>query len=152
MKLCNRVFVCFLIVLLAGCASLQPVEKPTVKVTGLRLLPSQGMQQRIAVDLAIANPNARDLSLRGISYTIGIENFELLSGVSNQVPTLGAYQETPVTLEVSANLLAMVRMLDHFTRHGFGETVNYRFNAALDFSRWLPSMQVEETGAIPLLR
>ncbi|HTF85971.1 MAG TPA: hypothetical protein VL987_15415, partial [Cellvibrio sp.] len=55
-----------------GCANFQAgLEKPTVKVTGLRLLPSQGgLNQRIGVDLAILNPNDRDLSLRGISYTI----------------------------------------------------------------------------------
>jgi LEA14-like dessication related protein len=152
MKLWNSVCVCFLIAILASCASLQPaLENLTVKVTALRLLPSQGMQQRMAVDLAITNPNARDLSLRGISYSIGIENFDLLSGVTNQVPTLGAYQETPVTLEVSANLLEMVRMVDYFTRQGMGETVNYKFRAKLDFSRWMPKMQVEESGAIPLL-
>lgn len=136
----------------SGCASLTgDMEKPTVKVTGLRLLPSQGFDQRIGVDLLIANPNARDLSLRGIAYTIGIEDFSVLSGVSDQVPVLTAYQETPVSLVVSANVLQFVRLIEHFSRAGVKESVNYNFEAKLDFNAFLPAMRVKETGVIPLV-
>lgn len=141
------------LILISGCAALQSdLEKPTVKVTGLRLLPSQGLDQRIGVDLTIANPNAKDLSLRGISYTIGIENFSVLSGVSNDVPVLGAYQETPVSLVVSANMLQFVRLIEHFTRAGVKDKVNYNFEAKLDFSALLPAMRVKESGSIPLVQ
>lgn len=142
------------ILLLSGCAAFQPaMEKPTVKVTGLRLLPSQGaLDQRIGVDLAILNPNARDLSLRGISYTIGIENFSVLSGVTSEVPVLRGYQETPVSLVVSANVLQVVRLIEHFSRAGVKDNVNYNFDAKLDFSALLPSMRVKETGSIPLMQ
>lgn len=140
-----------LALLLAGCASFPTgLEEPQVKVTSLRLLPSQGMEQRIAVGLSITNPNGRDLSLRGISYTIGIENFDLLSGVTSQVPTLKAYEETPVTVEVSANLLSVARLVEHFSRRGIEDDVDYRFRAKLDFNRWLPPMRVEEQGSIKL--
>jgi LEA14-like dessication related protein len=138
--------------LVAGCAAFQPLEEPTVKVTSLQLLPAQGLQQRIAVGLAITNPNARDLSLNGISYTIGIEKFSVLSGVSNQVPVLKAYEETPVELEVSANLLEIVRMIEYFSRAAVPENVTYHFDAKLDFSNWMPSMRVKESGQIPFAR
>lgn len=139
--------------LLASCAVLQPrLEQPIVKVTRLQLLPSQGLQQRIGVGLSITNPNARDLSLNGISYTIGIENFSVLSGVSNQVPLLKAYQETPVDLEVSANLLEIVRLVEYFSRSKMPDEVNYNFDAKLDFSSWMPTMRVKESGQIPLAR
>lgn len=141
--------VCFF--LLSACASWQPgFEEPTVKVTGLRLLPSQGMSQRIGLDLAIANPNAKDLSLRGISYTIGIENFSVLSGVTDEVPVLKAYQETPVSLIVSANILQVARLFEYFSRAGIKDSVSYNFEAKLDFNAFLPAMRVQETGSIPL--
>src|SRR6187402_3845782 len=93
------------IIAFAGCALVQPkLNDPEVKLVGFRLLPAQGLQQKIAVDLMIANPNDRDLSVRGITYKVGIENISLLSGVTDQIPTLKSYQETPVTLEVSADL------------------------------------------------
>jgi LEA14-like dessication related protein len=141
------------LLLLSACAAFQTnLEKPTVKVTALRLLPSQGLDQRIGVDLTIANPNAQDLSLRGISYTIGIENFSVLSGVTDQVPVLKGYQETPVSLVVSANVLQFVRLIEHFSRAGMQDSVNYNFDAKLDFSALLPAMRVKETGSIPLVQ
>jgi LEA14-like dessication related protein len=147
------IFTLFCAALLTACTALQPrLEEPVVKVTRLQLLPSQGLQQRIGVGLLISNPNARDLSLNGISYTIGIEKFSVLSGVSNQVPVLKAYQETPVDLEVSANLLEIVRLIEYFSRNTLQESVNYNFDAKLDFSHWLPTMRVKETGKIPLVR
>ncbi|HEY8940740.1 MAG TPA: hypothetical protein VIM59_11140, partial [Cellvibrio sp.] len=85
----NKLFFITICLLLASCANLQPkLEQPTVKVAGLQLLPAQGFTQPIEVSLLIANPNDRDLSLRGISYTVGIENFDVLSGVSNELPVL----------------------------------------------------------------
>jgi len=137
--------------ILAGCSSLQPkLEQPTVKVAGLQLLPAQGFSQPIEVSLLIANPNDRDLTLRGMSYTVGIENFDVLSGVSDQLPTLPAYQETPVKVIVTANVLQLVRLFEHFGRNGVKENVNYNFSAKLDFSAWLPALRINEQGSIPL--
>ena len=142
-----------LLLMLAGCAQLPGgVEPPQIKVTGLSLLPARGLQQPIAVQLRITNPNGRDLSPKGISYKIGLENIDLLTGVTSQVPTLKAYEETPVTVEVSAGLLAMARLLEQVSRGGLSEKLNYNFEAKLDFNRWLPAMRVQETGAIRLHR
>lgn len=137
--------------LLAGCSSLQPkLEQPSVKVAGLQLLPAQGLTQPIEVSLLITNPNDRDLTLRGMSYTLGIENFDVLSGVNDQLPTLTAYRETQVKVVVTANVLELVRLIEHFGRNGIKENVNYNFSAKLDFSAWLPALRINETGAIPL--
>lgn len=141
-----------LVFLLVGCSSLQPkLEQPTVKVANLQLLPVQGLSQPIEVSLLISNPNDRDLTLRGMSYTVGIENFDVLSGVSDQLPTLTAYQETPVKVVVTANVLQLVRLIEHFGRNGVKENVNYSFSAKLDFSAWLPALRINEEGSIPLV-
>lgn len=147
-----KIFLVAIGLLLASCAGLQPkLEQPSVKVTGLQLLPSQGFTQPIEVSLLIANPNDRDLTLRGISYAIGIENYDVLSGVSNELPVLSAYRETPVKVVVTANVLQIVKLLDHFSRSGARDQVNYNFSAKLDFSAWLPALRVNEKGAIPLV-
>ncbi len=136
---------------LVSCAALTPkLSDPDVKLISLRMLPAQGLQQRIAVDLIIANPNQRDLDINSISYSIGIENISVLSGLTKQVPVLKSYQETPVTLEVSADLIQMLRLIEHFSRRGIGENVNYNFSAIIDFSAWLPSMHVDKKGILPL--
>jgi LEA14-like dessication related protein len=138
--------------LLASCAGLSPkMQHPEVKLVGLRLLPSHGLlEQRVAIDLNITNPNAKDLSVRGITYNIGIENINILSGATDQVPVLKSYQETPVTLEVSADIVQILRLVEHYNRNGVSDNVNYNFSAVIDFSAWLPSMHVDRKGAVPL--
>ncbi len=149
--LLTRIFISATLVLLAGCSVLAPkLDDPDVKLVGLRMLPAQGLQQRIAVDLIIANPNDRDLSIKGISYKIGIENISVLSGLTNQIPVLKSYAETPVTLEVSADLIQVLRLIEYFSRNAIGENVNYNFSAVIDFNAWLPSMRVDKKGMLPL--
>lgn len=139
--------------LILGCAALRPVlDEPNIQVTSIELLPARGLQQRIALGLIISNPNAQDLSVIGISYSIGIENFSVLSGVSDQLPLLKAYQDTPVMLEVSANLLELVRLLEYLSRQKDYTDMTYHFNAKLDFNAWLPTMHVNKTGQLPLLK
>lgn len=140
------------IILMTACAAINPTLKhPDVKLVGLRLLPAQGILQReLAVDLAILNPNRQDLSVRGINYNVGIEGINLLSGAADQVPVLKGMQETPVTLVVSADLISIMRLLEHFSHNGVGDKVNYNFSAVIDFSAWLPSMHVDKKGVLPL--
>lgn len=146
-----KIVLSLLVAMSLGCASLKPkLEQPSVKVAGLQLLPMQGFNQPVKIDLIIGNPNSRDLSLRGIAYTVGIENFEVLSGVENQLPTLHAYQETPVSVVVSANVLQMVQLVEHVMRRGVATDVNYNFTAKLDFSAFLPAYTVREKGAVSL--
>ena len=85
-----------------------------------------------------------------MSYSLGIEKFDVLSGVSDQLPTLTAYKETPVNRVVTANILQVVRLIEHFSRKGVNENVNYNFSAKLDFSAWLPALRINEQGVIPL--
>lgn len=141
-----------MLLVITGCAALNPaLKEPDVKLAGLRLLPQQSLLQRhIAIDLAIFNPNKQDLSVRSISYTVDIEKMKLLNGASDQVPVLKGMQETPVTLQVSVDVLQALGLIEHFSRNGFGEKVNYNFGAVIDFSAWLPSMRIDRKGALPL--
>ena len=74
----------------------------------------------------------------------------MLTGVSNNLPTLRAYEETPVTVVVTANVVQVVNLLSHLGRNGIGNDVNYHFNAKLDFSAFLPAMRVKESGVFSL--
>jgi LEA14-like dessication related protein len=148
-----RILLSVAIIAIVSCAAMAPkLADPDVKLVGLHMLPAQGLQQRMAVDLVIANPNKQDLAINGISYSIGIENISVLSGLTQQIPVLKSYQETPVTLEVSADLLQVLRLVEHFSRHGLGEDVQYNFSAVIDFNALLPSLRVNKKGVLPLSR
>jgi LEA14-like dessication related protein len=148
----QRSFLILLIFFLSSCATMNPnFENPKVKVAGLKMLPAESLvSQPIEITLLITNPNATDLSLRGISYTVGLENFDLLSGVNNQIPTLTAYQETPVKVTVSLNAFQILKFLNHLNKNGIGDSVKYNFDAKLDFYKYLPALHVKETGILPL--
>jgi LEA14-like dessication related protein len=137
---------------MVSCAALNPkLQDPDVKLVGLRLLPAQSLLQRhIAVDLNIYNPNKQDLNVRSINYTVDIEKIKLLTGANDQVPTLKGVSDTPVTLEVSVDLMQALRLIEHFSSNGIVDKVNYNFAAIIDFSAWLPSMHVDKKGALPL--
>lgn len=151
-KFISVLVICFSLLLITGCAALNPsLEEPDVKLAGLRLLPQQSLLQRhIAIDLTIFNPNKQDLSVRSISYNVAIEKVKLLTGASDQVPVLKSMQETPVTLQVSIDVIQALGLIEHFSRNGLGDKVNYNFGAVIDFSAWLPSMHVDRKGALPL--
>jgi len=148
----SRACLAFCVVLLAACASLNPVPKhPDVKLVGIRVLPATSLLQRdLAVDLMIVNPNNKDLSVRSISYNIGVENVKVLDGITADVPLLKANGETPVTLKVSADVLSVLSLLQHFASNGVSDKVNYNFSAAIDFSAWLPTLHVDKKGVLPL--
>lgn len=141
-----------LIGLLAGCGVLNPTLKhPDVKLVGIHVSPNKGfLQQTLIVDLSILNPNKQDLNIRAMTYQLGIENINLLSGASDQIPPLKGSAETPVSLELKADMLQVLKLVEHIGKNGLGEKVNYRFTASLDFSAWLPTMHVDKQGAIPL--
>ena len=82
--------------LVSGCTGLTGIEKPTVKLTNLRLLESSGLTP-----------------VRGLSWAVSLGGAELLSGVTNDVPTIAPYSEVPLTLEATTNLTGMLGL---FTR------------------------------------
>lgn len=142
-----------LLCLLSGCSLLQPrFEKPTVQLTSIRMAPAQGMEQRFTVGLRVVNPNASALPLRGISYTLNLQGFDLANGVASQIAPIPAYGETTIYVDVVVSLLSSLRLVQSLLSQPLHE-VNYRFNAKLDIGHaLLPSLRVSEQGVIALQR
>lgn len=135
-----------------GCAGLKPgMEKPRVKVVSLTPVAADGFQQRFAVGLMVTNPNAEDIALRGMSYDIGIAGHDIFSGVAGQLPVLKAYTETPVTVEVSANLMSVLALISDLANRK-PEELDYKLAAKLDVGAMLPAIRVEEAGPLPFFK
>ncbi|UTA47756.1 LEA type 2 family protein [Simiduia sp. 21SJ11W-1] len=138
-----------LVVVLSGCAGIQPgLEAPEVKLVSVQPITSDGFHHRFAVGLAVTNPNATDISVRGMSYRIGIAGHDIFSGVANQVPVLPAYAETPVTVEVSASLMNVLALISDLSSRSPSE-LTYQLNAKLDVGTFMPAIRVEESGPLP---
>lgn len=136
--------------LLAACASLDPdYEKPTVTLSSFRAIPSEDMVPAFEIGLRIINPNASDLNLEGIVYTVSLAGHDLVKGVGKDYPVIEGYSEGVVTLTASANLLAGIS----FIRDMMGEpmdALDYEFNAKLDLGGFYPSIRISEKGTLDL--
>ena len=146
-------YLAFLIALgagLQGCASLRPgFETPTVTISSFRALPSDGMLPAFAVGLRVVNPNPDALTLRGVSYTISLDGYEIIKGVGNNLPVIEAYGEGEINLTASADLFAGVRLFSDLLKSN-KDTFGYTVEAKLDIGALLPSIRVRDGGEISL--
>ncbi len=142
--------VLLLTLLLAGCAGLGPaIDPPRVSVDSVKSLPMADSGPRFRIVLRIANPNAQALDIAGISYGIALLERELVSGVTNQVPTIAGYTEEQVTIDAGVNLLEVLKLLGSLGR-ARSDALEYRFTAKIDFRGLMPTQYVEDSGVLRL--
>lgn len=135
---------------LHGCASLTSrFESPTVKISSLELLETDRFSQKFRIGLLITNPNPDALPVAGMAYTLSLNGFSLVNGASNQVPSLAAYSETPVTIEASTDLFAALRFINSLANNP-RDNLQYEFDAKIDFEGWRPTVNVKRDGTVSL--
>lgn len=145
-----RISLLVLILMVSGCASLSmPFERPEVKLVSVKLLPSDGMEQRLVIGLRITNPNSVSLNLVGMKYSLSLQGFDLLSGVSKDIPSIGGYSDTSLEVIATVDWLNGIRLL-HSLMSRTESSVSYELDAKLDPGYLLPAFHVTETGMINL--
>jgi LEA14-like dessication related protein len=138
--------------LLPACGSLRPgYETPTVTISSFRSVPSQGTLPTFEIGLSVINPNPDSLRLRGISYTVSLNERELIKGVSNELPVIEAYGEGEVILTATPNLIQGIRFVTDLM-NGPGDSVSYALEAKLDVGSLWPPIRVADRGTISLGR
>ncbi len=148
----SKITLVAMLVLLQACASLtSPIQSPTVKIDSLALGETRGINQSFQIGLLISNPNARSIPVVGMEYSLSLNGFDLLSGVTNQIPTLEAYAETPVTLVASTNALSALRLLNSFAGNP-QQGLDYQLKAKLELTDLRLPLNIVEKGSITLER
>ena len=138
--------------LLAGCGALRPgFETPTVTVSSFRTIPSEGALPEFEIGLRVTNPNREALKLRGVSYTVSLNDRELINGVANDLPVIEGYGQGDVILTAAPNLVAGIRFVSDLVNRP-GDTVSYRLEARLDPGALFPTIRVTDSGEISLGR
>lgn len=137
--------------LATGCAGLQPrYEKPVVAITAFKAVPAQGAVPHFEIGLRIVNPNRQPLELKGVAYTISLEGYDLVTGVSNQLPVIEAYGEGHVTLKAAVDLFSSVGFITDLIRNQGRKQISYRFRAKLDIGTMVPLIEVTKKGEVSL--
>ncbi len=137
--------------LTAGCTSLGKNERPVVTLTNLRLLESQGLSMRFGADLTITNPGPASIQVDGLSWNLELEGSRILTGVSNEVPTLDPYTEVSLSLEASTNLTGMVELVARLANRQ-NEQFDYQLETRLGLSGFRLPVTYTDSGSVSLGR
>ncbi len=150
-KSCQGVLCCTLLLLLTGCASLNPdYQQPIVNVQSFRALPGQsaGLPE-FEIGLQVLNPNPEPLNLEGVFYSISLQGQDLISGVSNDLPVIEGYGDGVINLKASVSVLGGIRLIQRLMNQP-RDQVEYRLTARLDPAGFGRTVRVEESGVISL--
>ena len=144
-------FFCLSFFILSACSTLKPLdfEDPSVTVNSVRVIPSEGVAPQFEISLHIINPNSISLPLKGVAYSVSVEDKKILTGVSNKLPVIEAYGEGDVTLRASANLLNSIRLITSLMQKN-SDKVTYTLDAKLDLGTLIPDIRISEKGEITL--
>ena len=141
----------FLFIFVSGCAALDPgYETPVVSITSFKAMPTQGLIPRFQIALHIVNPNGSPLDLKGISYTISLEDHKIMTGVANQLPKIEAYDEGDVVLNASVNLFNSINFFTDLMRNPNKNQISYSLNAKLDAGGVHSFIRATKKGRISL--
>lgn len=95
----------------AGCASLPRPSPPEVVGARVRVADARLPEVRLAVDLVMRNPNARDLAVDGLEATLALDGEVVGRGALAQPVLLPAHGDARIPLDVrgdASRLLARV--------------------------------------------
>jgi LEA14-like dessication related protein len=138
------------ILFLSSCANLNPrIDEPVVTVTSFKILPITGTNLRFQIGLNVSNPNNFDIVVNGLSYNASVEGYDVVSGVSNQVPTLKAYDSDDIVIEAQADLFNGVRLATDILQKRKTD-LNYVLEAKMDVAGILFPIYINKAGLLSL--
>lgn len=141
-----KIYVILCSIWLSGCTNLQPLQDLQVSLVSIEPAASQGITPSFNINLLISNPNEQDLQIQGIAFNLEVADKNILSGVSNQIPTLKSYTETPITLSTSINLFDLLNLVAHLSQHS-DQALNYRLNTKID-PKGFVALNIENEGVL----
>ncbi|NIM28773.1 MAG: hypothetical protein GTO67_09670 [Gammaproteobacteria bacterium] len=105
--------------MLGGCASMIGLdETPRVSLVSIEPTHVRLLEQRFRVTLRVQNPNARDITIRGLDYEIVLNDRTFAQGVSGKPVTVPAWGESTAEVEVVSTLQRFIEQLEELGSRG----------------------------------
>lgn len=137
----------FFVFLGTGCSTLTPgFETPSVGVTTFKPVTSEGTVPKFEIGLRVVNPNATQLNLRGMSYKILLNDFEVVEGAVNDLPVVPAYGEAEFKVTATVGLIESIRFVNDLMQKAPGQ-VAYHLKTKLDVGAMVPAIRIEKSGS-----
>ena len=125
-----RLFIAFLIALLAGCGSIPAdFEKPTVTLAGISVGEIGLLEQQFVLSLRVANPNNLDIPVNGLQLGLEVNGKPFANGVSAEPVTLPRLGSAVVKLRVRTSLATFVQQYNAL--QASGKPIAYRVKGKL---------------------
>ena len=135
---------------LLACAPMTPnFVEPKVSLTSFRVLPGESVVPTFEIGLRVINPNNMALKLKGLSYTVELEGYEILTGVSSQLPVIEAYSEGDILLQARPDLFNSVNLFTKLINQP-RDVFDFNLSALLDVGGLMPRIRVQKKGQISL--
>jgi len=110
----------------AGCSTFgDDLESPELSLVGIQMLSTDMFAQRFKVRVLVKNPNALEIPVRGIDYTIILMGDSFAEGVSNDSFLLPAKGEAEFDMVVTTNFVSSFGRL--LSRVGGGKLQNLQY-------------------------
>lgn len=103
---------------LAGCSTWfsSDFQDPGVQLTDVEIIKARLLEQQFMLRFRIDNPNEQSLPVRGLVYTVHLNDIELASGESSGWTTVPAhgfeYYEVPIYTNLWRHMKYIVRLLE----------------------------------------
>lgn len=136
---------------LSGCSSLQQsLQAPTASVNSLKVMPGDGLNVRFLVGLHVKNPNFLPLPIHGVNYAVSLSGQDVVTGNSQNQPTIPAHGEQDIEIEAVANLVNGLTLANTLLSNPLQQTVPYNVKASIDVGALLPNIPVQKSGSVNL--
>ena len=97
---------------LANCASLGPrLVAPKVSVEGIAVAGIKGPDAMVTLSLRLENPNATELMLQSLRFSLTINDIALSTGATVKAETIAASDSTMIQLETRTNIGAVLQVI-----------------------------------------
>ena len=135
---------------LSGCSSwfAGELQDPRVELQKVEVLKAKLAEQEFLLHLRLDNPNDSDLPIRGLAFSLYLNDIKLADGESDiwlTVPANGSKRfKLPVRTNLWRHLKPIAKLLEHHD-----QPIRYRFNGVADTGILFgPSVHLERNGEI----
>ena len=133
--------------LLAGCTTMRPdFVTPSVSITSFKPIASESFAPKYEIGMRVVNPNAVKLNLRGMSYKIFLNYFQVVEGTAKDLHAVPANGESEFKVVGTISLFEGMRFVQDLMKNDNGQ-VDYRLQAKLDVGALVPSIRIEQAGS-----
>lgn len=119
---------------------------PTVALVSLQPVELGLFEQRFQLGLRVENPNAFEIPIAGLRYTLHLNGVELAHGTRQESFVLPAHGETRVTVPLNANLAQLwqqfkalqqghlaYRLVGDLSLQHYSKTLPFDYSGQIDF-------------------